>query len=59
MANDTTWTCDRCNEVNDISDVNIIEHFDGIGEVVCKPCQKDEFDHYQNQETFSCYRDEI
>jgi len=40
--NDTTWTCDRCDELNDISGVTIVEHCDGIGEVVCKPCLENE-----------------
>jgi transcription elongation factor Elf1 len=41
--NDTTWTCDRCDELNDISGVTIVEHCDGIGEVVCKACLRDEY----------------
>lgn len=57
--NDTTWTCDRCNEINDISDVRIVEHADGIGEVVCKACAKDEHENEMNKVLFSSYADEI
>ena len=47
--NDTTWTCDRCDEANDISDVQIVEHCDGIGEIVCKPCLADEHQEEMNR----------
>jgi len=47
--NDTTWTCDRCDEVNDISDVRIVDHADGICEVVCKPCLADEYREEMNR----------
>ena len=34
--------CDRCGEWNDSADVRMVEHGDGSGEIVCKPCLKDE-----------------
>lgn len=59
---DTTWTCDRCNEINDISDVRIVEHCADICEVVCKPCLADENREEMNRSNayfLSCFADEI
>lgn len=38
-----TMTCDRCDEVNELATVQIVEHTDGSGEVVCKLCLADEY----------------
>lgn len=44
--------CERCGEWNDSADVQIVEHSDGSGEVVCKPCLDDQ---YNTETDFSEY----
>jgi len=60
--NDTTWTCDRCDEVNDISDVTVVEHAADICEVVCHPCMANQHREEMtraNEEMLACFQDEI
>lgn len=47
--NDTTWTCDRCNEVCALCEVVLVEKIYGVGEVVCKPCLADEYREEMNR----------
>jgi len=57
---DTTWTCDRCNEINDISDVTIVEHAYDNNEIVCKPCLLNQYEEEKkraNEEILACYAD--
>ena len=50
--------CDRCGEWNDSADVRMVEHGDGSGEIVCKPCLKDEQRHWE-QDVCDSFPDEL
>ena len=55
--------CERCGEWNDSADVKMVEHSNGTGEVVCKPCLKDCCAWHRSGENFeslfSSYSDEL